>query len=182
MSAGIRRCSSGVSLGSRRSGSSAGSPTGSLPSGSRCAARCPCVRYAVTSAIAAATAWKRVLSGAGGAATGAGAGAAAPVRTAAVRWRRRWRGGRYVAVAVFLQQLDEPREAWMGRDELARAALEERAPLVRNPVRVLEVLLEQRVGVARVQSVHVVHSHRLCCTSRDPSRVGASPTSRSGCW
>ena len=72
-----------------------------------------------------------------------------------------------------LQQLDKPSEAGVGRDELARAALEERAPLVRNPVRVLEVLLEQRVGVARVQSVHVVHSHRLCCTSRDPSRVGA---------
>ena len=51
-----------------------------------------------------------------------------------------------VAVAVLLQQLDEPRQARMGRDELARAALEERTPLVRNPVRVLEVLLEQRAA------------------------------------
>ena len=77
------------------------------------------------------------------------------------RRRRRSGGCGDVAVPVFLQQLDEPREAGMGRDKLARAALEEGAPLVRNPVRVLEVLLEQRVGVARVQSVHVVHSHRL---------------------
>ena len=40
----MRACSSGVSLGCSRSGSSAGSPTGSLPSGSRRAARWPCVR------------------------------------------------------------------------------------------------------------------------------------------
>ena len=51
----MRRCSSGVSLGIRRSGSSAGSPTGSEPSGSRWAARWPCMRCALTSAIAAAT-------------------------------------------------------------------------------------------------------------------------------
>ncbi len=54
--------SSGVRRGSSRSGSSAGSPGGSLPSGSRRAARWPCMRCALTSAIAAATAprsWRR---------------------------------------------------------------------------------------------------------------------------
>ena len=51
----MRACSSGVSFGSSRSGSSDGSPTGSEPSGSRRAARWPCVRCALTSAIAAAT-------------------------------------------------------------------------------------------------------------------------------
>jgi len=54
--AGMRRWSSGVSLGIRRSGSSAGSPTGSEPSGSRRAARWPCILCALTRAIAAATA------------------------------------------------------------------------------------------------------------------------------
>ena len=78
--AGMRACSSGVSLGCSRSGSSAGSPTGSLPSGSRCAARCPCVRSALTSDIAAATPPSSASSGAegvgSGAAGGAGSGAA----------------------------------------------------------------------------------------------------------
>src|SRR5439155_14717342 len=67
----------GVSLGIRRSGSSAGSPGGSEPSGSSRAARWPCMRYALTSAIAAATPPKSSSSAAGGAAAGMGAGAAA---------------------------------------------------------------------------------------------------------
>ena len=85
-----------------------------------------------------------------------------------------------MAVAVLLQQLDQPREPGMRRDELARPALEQRAPFVRDTVRVLEVLLEQRARVARVQSVDVMHCHRLCCTNRDPSRGGLSLLSRAG--
>jgi hypothetical protein len=79
-----------------------------------------------------------------------------------------------VAVAVLLlQKLQQAREARVRGDELAGAALEERAPLARDRLRVLEVLLEERAGVARVESVDVVHAHRLCCTSRDPSRGGS---------
>src|SRR5438034_1229841 len=52
--AGTCSCSSGVSFGTSSSGSSEGSPTGSEPSGSRRAARCPCVRCALTRAMAAA--------------------------------------------------------------------------------------------------------------------------------
>ena len=72
----MRACSSGVSFGSRRSGSSEGSPTGSEPSGSSRAARWPCVRCALTSAIAAATPPRSCGSGAEGAGAAAGAGSA----------------------------------------------------------------------------------------------------------
>ena len=53
-------------------GSSAGSPTGSEPSGSSRAARWPCMRCALTSEVAACTAWSSAAS-----ATGAAAGAVA---------------------------------------------------------------------------------------------------------
>ena len=60
--AGMRSCSSGVSGGISRVSSSAGSPSGSEPSGSSRAARWPCMRCALTSAIAAATAPSSVSS------------------------------------------------------------------------------------------------------------------------
>ena len=63
--------------GSSRSGSSAGSPTGSEPSGSRRAARWPCMRYALTSAIAAATPPSSSSSDDAGVGAGAAGGAGA---------------------------------------------------------------------------------------------------------
>ena len=47
----------------------------------------------------------------------------------------------------------------MRRDQLGVAALEERAPLRRDRLGVLEVLVEQRTRVAGVQTVDVVHAH-----------------------
>ena len=54
MRAGMRAISSGVRP--TVSGSSAGSPSGSEPSGSSLAARCPCMRCALSSDVAACTA------------------------------------------------------------------------------------------------------------------------------
>jgi len=80
-----------------------------------------------------------------------------------------------MSVAVLLlEQVDEACEAGVGRHELARAAFEERAPLARDRLGIFEVLLEESARVARVQSVDVVHGHRLCCTNRDPSRRALS--------
>ena len=56
----------GSAAGSSRVSSSAGSPSGSEPSGSSRAARCPCVRCALTSAAAAATAAEQRLVDLGG--------------------------------------------------------------------------------------------------------------------
>ena len=58
-------------------------------------------------------------------------------------------------------------------DELAVAALEQRAPLGRDGVRILEIVLEQQPGVAGVRPVDVVCAHSVCCSSADrrtPSR------------
>src|SRR3954447_11899035 len=85
MREGIRRMSSGVRP--TVLGSSAGSPSGSVPSGSRRAARCPCVRCALTSEVAAWTACSSCSSG-GPAASGAGAVAAA-VAAGGGGWGRR---------------------------------------------------------------------------------------------
>ena len=112
----MRAWSSGVSFGSSRSGSSAGSPTGSEPSGSSCAARWPCMRWALTSAIAAATppSSSRVGRQRRRAPAAAGAGrATVPPFPLVLRLRA---------------ALEQPREARQGRDELGVAALEERAP------------------------------------------------------
>ena len=84
------------------------------------------------------------------------------------RWRRRGRG---VPVAA-LERLQQPQQARVRRDELAVAALEELAPLGGDRVGVLEVVLEQEPGVAGVQAVDVVRTHRLCCSNRDEPRTG----------
>ena len=147
--AGIRACSSGVSFGSSRSGSSDGSPTGSEPSGSSRAARWPWVRCALTSAIAAATPPSSCASG---------------VACAQRRWAARGGCG---AARVPLplprcaarQLLEQPRDPGMGRDELGIAALEERAPLGRHRLGVLEVLVEQGARVAGIQAVDVLRAH-----------------------
>ena len=58
--AGMRSMSSGVR--STDSGSSAGSPRGTEPSGSSRAARWPCMRCALTTDVAACTAWSSASS------------------------------------------------------------------------------------------------------------------------
>ena len=58
--------------------------------------------------------------------------------------------------AGLLEQAGDP---GMGRDEVGIAALEERAPLRRHRLGVLEVLVEQGARVAGVQAVDVVRAH-----------------------
>ena len=58
-----------------------------------------------------------------------------------------------------MELLQQAREARVRRDELAVAAFEEPPPFLRDRVRILEVLVEQEPGVARVQSVDFVRSH-----------------------
>ena len=53
------------------------------------------------------------------------------------------------------EQLEQARESGMGRDDLAGAALEDAAPLRGNGVGILEVLLEQILRIAGVQTVDV---------------------------
>ena len=60
---------------------------------------------------------------------------------------------------VAREPLEQPREPRMGLDQMRVAALEQRAPGRRNAVRVLEVLVEQRLRVATVQTVDVAHAH-----------------------
>ena len=100
---------------------------------------------------------------------GAGSDSREEVLVAAEQRRRRRRcsggrcrcdrglGGRRAAILVEL--LQQPREARVRRDQLAVAAFEEAAPFLRDCVRVLEVLVEQEPGVARVQSVDFMRSH-----------------------
>ena len=149
--AGMRACSSAVSFGSRRSGSSDGSPTGSEPSGSSCAARWPCVRCALTSAIAAATppsssgsgaAGDRLVERRGGRSGGrrrGGAAAGAAVGDGAAGGRCRSRRGRRCRRRA--RQASRSPAACENR---GLAALEERAPLGGNGLGVLEVLVEER--------------------------------------
>src|SRR5262249_50652066 len=77
------------------------------------------------------------------------------------RRRRGWRGRRHVAVA---RALEQPREPGMRRDQVAATALEELAPLTRDRIWVLEVVLEQVAREACVQPVDV--GHYTCCSNR----------------
>ena len=148
----MRACSSGVSFGIRRSGSRAGSPGGSEPSGSSRAARCPCIRIALTSDIDAAMPPRSSLSS-----------------SATARSRSRLRARRRAAAALRPASRGRPR-----RRRRARAAARGRAarcsstsgslsksvaPFLRHGAGVVEVLLEEQRGVARVQSVNVGTSH-----------------------
>ena len=60
-------------------------------------------------------------------------------------------------------RLQQAGETGMRRDDVAVAALEELAPLARDRVRVLEVLLEQVAREAGVQAVDV--SHYVLCSN-----------------
>ena len=62
------------------------------------------------------------------------------------------------------QRLEQARDPGVGRDELGITALEERAPLRRHRLGVLEVLVEQGARVAGIQAVDVVRRSSLCCT------------------
>ncbi len=112
------------------------------------------MRWALTSAIAAATppssssveprraGWSR-----GGA---AGAGGVGPRRC------------RSLAVAAVVRQpLEQPGQAGQRRQEVAVAALEERAPLRRDGLGILEILVEEQTRVAGVHAVDVMHGYSL---------------------
>jgi len=63
-------------------------------------------------------------------------------------------------VAVRLAQvLEQAREARQRFDQVAVAALEERPPLGRDRLGILEVLLEQDSCVAGVDCIDVTHRH-----------------------
>ena len=86
------------------------------------------------------------------------------------RRRRYGRGARGGAVAVLgrrrgeLRALEQAGEARKVGEGVGGVRLEQGAPLGRDRVRILEVLLEDRAGVARIQSVDV---HRFFfCTNR----------------
>jgi hypothetical protein len=82
---------------------------------------------------------------------------------------------------LLFQRLEETSETGERLDERRVAALEECAPLLRNRLRILEVLLEQCLGIARVQSVDVAHVHHVRSTTPMPSGAGLRPLSRSAC-
>ena len=67
--------------------------------------------------------------------------------------------------AVPRQLLQQSREARKGRDDLGVAALEQGAPLRRDGLGILEVLVEQDARVTGIHAVDIVHLSRLCCTT-----------------
>ena len=69
--------------------------------------------------------------------------------------------GSMVSVAGQLEQAAEP---GMRRDDVAVPAFEQLAPFAWDGVGILEVVLEQGTGEARVQAVDVGHS--VCCSNR----------------
>ena len=82
------------------------------------------------------------------------------------RGRRRSRSGRGVSVTVRGCELEQPREAGLPLQQDLGLALEEVAPLLRHGAGVVEVLLEEQRGVARVQPVDVGTFHvRFRCSS-----------------
>ena len=119
------------------------------------------MRCALTSAIAAATPPSSSSSTGGRRRRDGGAGRRVPALDGGVRRCRR----------PFDSSRSSSRASpgW-SRDELvAVAALEERAPLVRDRVGVLEVLLEDEGRVARVQSVDSGRDAiETCCSSDEP--------------
>jgi hypothetical protein len=97
-----------------------------------------------------------------------------------LRLRERLRDGRLRRSAILLQALDQPGQPRQRLDRRRIAALEERSPLLGHRLGVLEVLLEQSLGVAHVQAVNVTHAH-LTFVLPPPLPAGAVSISRSGC-
>ena len=79
---------------------------------------------------------------------------------------------------VRLERLDEPGEAGQRLHDRRVAALEERPPLLGHRLGILEVLLEKRLGVARIQPIDVAHAH-LRFVLPPPLPPGAASVSRS---
>ena len=80
---------------------------------------------------------------------------------------RRLRDRCVTVAAVSLQALEEAGEPRLGREQLFRRALKERAPLGRDGAGVVEVLLEQQRRIARVQSIDLGPAHSTHCCSRE---------------
>ena len=72
---------------------------------------------------------------------------------------------RAVPVLQVLEEAGEPRQSL---EQSAITILEERSPLLRDRLGILEVLLEQSLGIARVDSVHIVHAHQFRSSTRTP--------------
>ena len=86
----------------------------------------------------------------------------------------RRRDRRSVPISVRGGELEQPREAGLPLQQDLRLALEEVAPLLRHRAGVVEVLLEEQRGVARVQPVNVgtFHVHFRCSSGRSlPERL-----------
>jgi hypothetical protein len=75
------------------------------------------------------------------------------------------RGRRRCRMAV-PDRLEQSREPGVRGNHVALAAFEEAAPLARDGVRILEVVLEQRACESRVEPVDVRHC--FCCSSGTP--------------
>ena len=168
--AGMRAWSSAVRVGSSRNGSSAGSPTGADPSGSSSAARCPCIRYALTSAIAAAT--PPSSSGSGAATTGWSSGTRGAVAVGGGSATRRRLGDGSAgagavrgAGAVAVGGPGRGADSRQGAKNRGLAAFEERAPLGGNGFGVLEVLVEEQTRVTGIEAVDVMHGYDLFCST-----------------
>ena len=104
-----------------------------------------------------------------------GGGAAAGLRPEprAVQERRRrfrdrsFRDGRRSAIPL-AERLEQPGESGERLGEAGVAALEERAPFLGHRLGVLEVLLEQPLGVTHVETVDVAHVHQVRSSTRTP--------------
>ena len=144
--AGMRSCSSSVRGGCSRVSSRAGSPIGSDPSGSRWALRWPCMRYAFTSDIAAATPPRSSSSGVHGRRALDGRLGEAPARRPVAR----------AAAAPFPPpsgaSVDETLETGKRGQNALVAALEDLAPRRIHRLGIVEVLLEELPDVSGVQA------------------------------
>ena len=122
------------------------------------AARWPCVRYALTSDIAAATPPSSSLVRRRRLAARERGRSRQPAREPPPADARSWPSP--------WKQLEQPRQAGLQREQRFGLALEERPPLGRHRARIVEVLLEEQRRVARVQSVDLRPGHPTPCCSR----------------
>ena len=83
-------------------------------------------------------------------------------------------GGRRRGAVFLLQRLEQAGQARERLDERGIPALEERSPLLGDRLGVLQVLLEQRLGIAHVQSVDISHAHQVRSSTPGPSEAASS--------
>ena len=79
-----------------------------------------------------------------------------------------------LAVLGGAQELDEPRNAGMLREQVAIAALEQRAPLGGHALWVLEVFVEKRARITSVESVDLSHDALFFVAGAFPLSEGAT--------